>query len=124
MKRFDLQKALAGEPIATRSGKSARIISVEAKGLYPVVVLIDEGKFERCIMVNRKGRCVDGGGVQSSDDLRMMDKKWYVNLYMTRKGTVACSQHPCEDKAEVMTADAEQHKDDYMRYIATVEIEL
>ena len=124
MKKFNLEKAVAGHPIATRSGKPARIIYIEAKGLYPIVALVDEGKFERCIMVNKEGRCVDDGGVHSSDDLRMAEQKWYVNLYMTRKGTVACSQHPCENKSKVMAADAELHNGDYMRYIATVEIEL
>lgn len=42
MREFDLEKAKAGAGVCTRSGNKARIICFDAKGMYPIVALIED----------------------------------------------------------------------------------
>ena len=45
MKQFDLQEYLANpnRQVITREGKKVRIICTDAKSIYPVISLVDDG---------------------------------------------------------------------------------
>lgn len=79
MKQFNLQEALNGKPICTRSGCDARLISYvpEADGNYKVVALC-EGE----IITTCEAGLVSAG-LSSDCDLFMSDEKTvvYVNVY-------------------------------------------
>ncbi len=42
MRKFNLEKAKAGDLVCTKSGRAVRIICFDAKGSLPVVALIEE----------------------------------------------------------------------------------
>lgn len=79
-KPFDLDAAKAGAPVVTRDGRPARIIYSEAKSIYNIIALVEDGGDERPISVATDG--VNGLG-PSNNDLFMVSVKreGWVNLY-------------------------------------------
>lgn len=113
MKPFDLQKALAGEPVVTRDGRPVKIagINPDAKDLYKVVGWLDG---------ITAGWCIDGKDYldgQNPKDLFMatktVKKEGWVNLY---KG----GQHR---HGSIFSTEDEAKKYAHEQCIATVKIE-
>lgn len=87
MKPFDLEKALAGEPVVTREGKKVEeLVCFKANILYPVKALID-----RCLVEYTKEGKFYTGDKPSCKDLLMAptQKEGWVNVYKDKSGTYA-----------------------------------
>ena len=58
MKQFNLEEYLANpsKKVVTRDGRNVRIICTDAKGLCPIVALVDYGKYEVAFNVTKDGR--------------------------------------------------------------------
>lgn len=89
MKQFDIEKAKQGHPICTRDGHKARIICFDARGAYPVVVLVDfgdDGEGPVSYMTNGQVRL----GLETEFDLFMAHVKHdgLVNIYKTEDGVI------------------------------------
>lgn len=82
LKPFDLEAAKSGAPVITRDGRPARIIYSEAKSIYNIIALVEDGGDERPISVATDG--VNGLG-PSNNDLFMVSVKHegWVNMYKT-----------------------------------------
>lgn len=53
---FNLERALAGEPVVTREGIPGRVVAVlEGKREYPVVAILKEEACDCLVCVNREG---------------------------------------------------------------------
>jgi len=81
LKPFDLEKALAGEPVVTRDGRTVQeVIAFKTpSSKYPVMVLIEGAITGR----GRNGRFFMNSDTPHSGDLFMLGKETivYVNLY-------------------------------------------
>lgn len=85
MKKFDLERAKAGDPVCTRDGRPARIICFDRRYQPQLVALIDIGGKELICLF-------DSCGISDSpalcDDLFMATQKKtvWVNLYNCSEG--------------------------------------
>lgn len=71
MKNFVLSEAKAGKPVVTADGKPARIVCFDAKGPFPLVVLVSDEHQEFLYTYTEEGRYYLVGG--SINDLMMKD---------------------------------------------------
>ena len=81
MKEFNLEAAKNGDPIITRDGHRARIITFDAKGNYPIVALIEYSDSEFSASFDYQGRYLEDR--EGSLDL-FIDKAahvGFVNIY-------------------------------------------
>lgn len=81
MKEFNLEDAKNGDPIITRDGHRARIITFDAKGDYPIVALIEYEGSESPASFDYQGRYLEDR--EGSLDL-FIDKAarvGFVNIY-------------------------------------------
>ena len=62
MKAFSLEEYLKNpkRKAVTRNGRSARIICTDAKGNYPIVVLIEEGGYDNALSYTKDGKLYVG----------------------------------------------------------------
>ena len=62
MKAFSLEEYLKNpnRKVVTRNGRSARIICTDAKGNYPIVVLIEEGGYDNALSYTKDGKLYVG----------------------------------------------------------------
>lgn len=93
MKPFDLEKAVKGEKVITRSGKSVRIICWDYQNaLYPIVALVAMGeKTEELVIYTIKGEQFSKEELisnESSLDLFMapIKKEGWINVYKSSNG--------------------------------------
>lgn len=126
MKQFSLEEYLAdpSKKVVTRDGKDVRIICTDARGLYPVVALIErpDGDAEDLSLFTKDG-CWSIHDPASSMNLVFASKKkeGWVNLYKYETGVYSLGLI-CKDKK---TAEASIHGNpiDLGDYIATARIE-
>ena len=83
MKAFSLEEYLKNpnRKVVTRNGRSARIICTDAKGNYPIVVLIEEGGYDNALSYTKDGKLYVG---ETNDyDLFFAPEKHegWVNIY-------------------------------------------
>lgn len=106
MKPFDLEKAKVGEPVCTRSGLPARILTFDVRSHYPIVGVIGDPDFpgnEIIETYTTEGLCIINK--MNDKDLMMASKKkqgwigimrrltdtdsylaYTTNVYATKKG--------------------------------------
>ena len=62
MKAFSLEEYLKNpnRKVVTRNGRSARIICTDAKGNYPIVVLIEEGGYDNALSYTKDSKLYVG----------------------------------------------------------------
>ena len=62
MKAFSLEEYIKNpnRKVVTRNGRSARIICTDAKGNYPIVVLIEEGGYDNALSYTKDGKLYVG----------------------------------------------------------------
>lgn len=114
MEKFNLERALAGEPVVTRDGREVTEIHLfkTIKTNYPLIVVVggdnqeytEEGKFN----IN----------VYSNDDLFMKPKvvEGWFNVYVNNNGIVVTGvPYPSEEVAKVNIAEPSS-------YIKTIKI--
>jgi len=122
MREFNLERALAGDPVVTGSG--IKIVKIANSGLsikYPLAVWL-EGR-EDCYSYNKDGRYIYNSDFESSDsDLFMAPKKRtvYINLYDHSFGVGKYFSYNTKDDAEKMGAEAAY---EYIAIAVPVEIE-
>lgn len=90
MKEFSLEEYLAHpeRKVVTREGKKVRIICTDAKSIYPVIGLVDEGICgERFVSCQKNGR-ESNDIFESANDLFFVPTKYtdYINLYRNGGG--------------------------------------
>ena len=83
MKAFSLEEYIKNpnRKVVTRNGRSARIICTDAKGNYPIVVLIEEGGYDNALSYTKDGKLYVG---ETNDyDLFFAPEKHegWVNVY-------------------------------------------
>ena len=123
MKQFNLQEYLANpnRQVITREGKKVRIICTDAKSIYPVLGLMDDGICgERFISCQENGR-ESNDLIESTYDLFFGPIKHtdWVNLYRTASGQYKCgSAHKTEQNAKNVSDVDSQYK-----YVTTIKVE-
>jgi hypothetical protein len=107
MKPFDLQHAIAGDPLITRDGRNARMIAlVPTCAPERRVIAIIEGA-DRVSDYTETG-CRIHEGYADSEDLFTAPKKRtvYVNLYEKRHGRGEAFYHDTEEHARIYRDDS------------------
>lgn len=84
MKSFDLEKALAGDPVITRSGRKViEIIKLEKRKTNPVIAVLEddlsENDLDRVSVTCIKGKSC--GGEEYDLFMTPKIKKYYMNIY-------------------------------------------
>ena len=115
MKAFNLEEYLKNQKrkVVTRNGRSARIICTDAKGNYPIVVLIEEGGYDNALSYTKDGKLYVG---ETNDyDLFFAPEKHegWVNVYRDFDDVMCGSVFATEEDAKCKAKTA----------IATVRIE-
>ena len=115
MKPFNLEEHLKNpnRKVVTRNGRSARIICTDAKGNYPIVVLIEEGGYDNALSYTKDGKLYVG---ETNDyDLFFAPEKHegWVNVYRDFDDVMCGSVFATEEDAKCNAKTA----------IATVKIE-
>ena len=115
MKAFSLEEYIKNpnRKVVTRNGRSARIICTDAKGNYPIVVLIEEGGYDNALSYTKDGKLYVG---ETNDyDLFFAPEKHegWVNVYRDFDGLMCGSVFATEEDAKCKAKTA----------IATVKIE-
>lgn len=121
MKRFNLKEYLANQQrkVVTRDGNPVRILCTDAKGDYPVVVLVsynDERESPESYTENGLYDIADEG---SKDLFFVPEKKViYGNLYSTQLGTTFSGDfYKTEEEA------LKEKCKDFCKYITTFKVE-
>lgn len=119
MKKFDLEKAKAGEPVMMKNGTPVRILCFDFKHeTFPIVCAIEDGDCEILATYTEEGR-VDL--THSDEDLVMAPiiHVKYANFYFHRKnGYEVGIFYDSEEKALSNTI-----KDEVSEYIKTIKVE-
>ena len=115
MKAFSLEEYIKNpnRKVVTRNGRSARIICTDAKGNYPIVVLIEEGGYDNALSYTKDGKLYVG---ETNDyDLFFASEKHegWVNVYRDFDDMMCGSVFATEEDAKCKAKTA----------IATVRIE-
>ena len=115
MKAFSLEEYIKNpnRKVVTRNGRSARIICTDAKGNYPIVVLIEEGGYDNALSYTKDGKLYVG---ETNDyDLFFAPEKHegWVNVYRDFDDMMCGSVFATEEDAKCNAKTA----------IATVKIE-
>ena len=115
MKPFSLDEYLKNpnRKVVTRNGRSARIICTDAKGNYPIVVLIEEGGYDNALSYTKDGKLYVG---ETNDyDLFFASEKHegWVNVYRDFDDVMCGSVFATEEDAKCKAKTA----------IATIKIE-
>ena len=115
MKAFSLEEYIKNpnRKVVTRNGRSARIICTDAKGNYPIVVLIEEGGYDNALSYTKDGKLYVG---ETNDyDLFFAPEKHegWVNVYRDFDDVMCGSVFATEEDAKCKAKTA----------IATVKIE-
>ena len=115
MKAFSLEEYIKNpnRKVVTRNGRSARIICTDAKGNYPIVVLIEEGGYDNALSYTKNGKLYVG---ETNDyDLFFAPEKHegWVNVYRDFDDVMCGSVFATEEDAKCNAKTA----------IATVKIE-
>ena len=122
MKQFNLQEYLAHpeQKIVTRDGKKVRIICTDAKSIYPVIGLVDNGICgERLISCQKNGR-ESNDICESANDLFFVPEKHegWVNVYKEFESNSHYMGRICNSEEE-----AKKKTDINGIYLATIKIE-
>lgn len=123
MKQFNLEEYLKNteRKVVTRDGRNVRIICTDAKGGYPVVVLIEEQYSNReSIYTFTKNGCWSISDIENINDLFFAPEKHegWLNIYRSESGFYLRG-NPYKSKEE---AD-EVAKANYKNFCTTVKIE-
>lgn len=91
MKQFNLEEYLknSSRKVVTRDGRNVRIICTDAKGGYPVVVLIEERYSNReSVYTFTKNGCWSISGEERINDLFFAPEKHegWINVYKEKDG--------------------------------------
>ena len=118
MKAFSLEEYLKNpnRKVVTRNGRSARIICTDAKGNYPIVVLIEEGGYDNALSYTKDGKLYVG---ETNDyDLFFAPEKHegWVNVYKDDKFYNVGNLFSSKEDALAVTKG-------YNVYVATIKIE-
>lgn len=109
MKPFNLQEALSGAPICTRSGRDARIVCSDAKVKdFPILALVkeidssDNKPMEIVVLLTEKGTHYNDGRKNSYDlFMKEVERTFYVNIYKDEEEDYYCGGlFPSKEKAE------------------------
>lgn len=123
MKQFNLEEFLAHPErrVVTRDGRPVRIICTDAKSIYPVIGLVDDGICgERFISCQKNGR-MSNDIIESPSDLFLGPIKHtdWVNLYRTESGQYKCgAAHKTEQIAKNVSVGESQYV-----YVTTIKVE-
>lgn len=117
MKQFNLQEYLENpsRPVVTREGKKVRILCTDAKSIYPVIGLVDDGicgeRFVSCQINGRESNDV----FESKADLFFASLKHegWMNVYRDKFGTIYGNLIYDNEKR----AKSEKNNEDYLTTI-------
>lgn len=123
MKEFDLEAVKNGSRVMTRDGRTARIVSFDAKGDYPIVALVQktaEKEDEVARIFTMEGKC-SRKNKESPSDLVIAPsiREGFINIFKKGKGLFnrcECVVYPSENSAKLISGNSSD-------YITTVKIE-
>ena len=85
MKKFNLEKANAGEPVVTKDGRDVRIVCFDHKSMgksYTIVALVNKGDYEENLTYTNDGK-FNSDTIDSNYDLFMKPvEKIYHYVFM------------------------------------------
>ena len=83
MKAFSLEEYIKNpnRKVVTRNGRSARIICTDAKGNYPIVVLIEEGGYDNALSYTKDGKLYVGETNDYDLFFALEKHEGWVNVY-------------------------------------------
>ena len=121
MKQFNLEEYLKNptKKVITRDGRSARIVCTDAKGNFPIIVLVETySGAETVLRLKENGHCYND--TENSSDLFFVSEKkeGWLNIYRSESGFYLRG-NPYKSKDE---AD-EVAKANYKTFCTTVKIE-
>ena len=122
MKEFSWEEYLKNpeRKVVTRDGKKVRIICTDAKSIYPVIGLVDNGICgERFISCQKNGR-ESNDLIESANDLFFAPKKHegWINIYADINDNSHPGNHIFKSKEE-----AEEEGEKGSGYVTTIKIE-
>lgn len=120
MKQFDLEKAIAGEPVVTRNGAPVRIICTDKEGdEFPIVALLKGDNCDMITTYTKDGHCLSDR--ETADDLFMAPKKkdGWVNICITEDGYAEVY----DTTIYVSKEKAIQNRDTAEGYVCTTKVE-
>ena len=120
MKQFNLEEYLINpnKKVITRDGRSARIICTDAKGNFPIIVLVETySGAETVLRLKENGRFYND--TENSSDLFFapIKKSGWINLY--KMNSIISPGPRVYDTKE----EAESAAGDKSNYISTIKIE-
>ena len=115
MKAFSLEEYIKNpnRKVVTRNGRSARIICTDAKGNYPIVVLIEEGGYDNALSYTKDGKLYVGETNDYALFFATEKHEGWVNVYRDFDDMMCGSVFATEEDAKCKAKTA----------IATVKIE-
>ena len=115
MKAFSLEEYIKNpnRKVVTRNGRSARIICTDAKGNYPIVVLIEEGGYDNALSYTKDGKLYVGETNDYDLFFALEKHEGWVNVYRDFDDMMCGSVFATEEDAKCKAKTA----------IATVKIE-
>lgn len=120
MKQFDLEKAIAGEPVVTRNGSPVRILCTDRVGdQYPIVALIRDDNYDTIVSYTKEGFIhLDK---EAANDLFMAPKKkdGWINICITEDGYADMY----DTTIYVSKEKALQNRDTTEEYVCTTKVE-
>lgn len=70
------------KPVKTRDGRTARIVSTNLCGPYPIAAVVERGDGETLIICTSEGKIADGDGESSLDLMNVPEKhEAWINIY-------------------------------------------
>jgi hypothetical protein len=116
MKPFDLQKALAGEPVVTRGGKKVTQVTLFDVNNYFLLAAVIEGELFK-FLENGK---VNSSGVESQNDLFMAETGSWINLFYNKTENLVwlgVNRYQTEEEAQ-------EHLTDHKWYQTSIKLKL
>jgi hypothetical protein len=122
LKPFNLERALAGDPVVTREGRKVRIMCFDRKtnNSHKIVALVENNSFETCETFDENGKYTQLDE-ESTFDLFMVPKsqKYYVSIFFDESAErIRCGE------AELSMRLAESNKKSHYKLLQTIEFEI
>lgn len=109
LKPFSLELAKQDKPVCTKNGKKVRIICFDAKGILPIIALVESGDEEKTVRYSNSGRFRFDGMPDEEDLMMLIEKKeGWINVYENR----------CYNTKE----EAVENRDPYAYCMTTVKV--
>ena len=99
MKPFDLEKAKAGEPVATTKGEPVRIVCWDRKYDYPIVALVEEAPGQEYVYDAKHTGAVSCVAADYSLHMVPVKRTGWLNIYEAMGTYLASTKEQADSQA-------------------------